>query len=281
VKEFKAVRKLRIKGNTIASPTYSELVFKWLRCPIHIICGCITAKLSSRIIVPSKVTGYEIVEDYLADPKKIKVVNNGVSLDSLEVGKDEDPEVCLHIPDDHVAFVFVGRFRIRKGVQYLVEAFDRVRANIDKVTLMLIGTGEQEGAIKKMVARKGLTDLVLFAGKLSRRQIFRLFDFCHVFVLPSLYEGLPFTILEAMLYGLPVCASKVSGNPEVVRHGETGFLHRCEDVEKLTEHMMQLTLNPGLREEMGKRGRLLALEKFSHRKLAERYSEEYSKVLEM
>ncbi|MFC2171186.1 glycosyltransferase family 4 protein [Acidobacteriota bacterium] len=280
IQEYKAVRRLIVGDRIVGRPAWSELVFKWIRCPIHIVCGRITAGLSNRIIVPSSRTGREIAFDYKVDPQKIEVINNGVALETKAEEENGDGDLPLVVSKNKTTFIFVGRFRIRKGLQYAIEAFRLARQRKKDMQLILVGGGEQDRSLRRLVEKTGSEGEVYFAGRMKREDLFRLFKACHVFVMPSLYEGFPVAILEAMLYGMPICASRVSGIPEAVKHGETGLLHEVGNVEQLAGHMIDVAENKELREEMGKKGRSLAKEAFSRRKVAESYADSFKNLLQ-
>ena len=155
-----------------------------------------------------------------ADPCPVQVIPNGVDTDffcPLEI-RDE----AGHRP---FAFLFVGRFQIAKNLFYL---FDHVaalrRSGVGAFVLHLVGDGPQHDELQSHAKNMGIEDCLVWHGwvdKDSLREIYRSAD---CLVNPSLCEGMPNVVLEAMACGLPVIASRVPGNDAVVRHGETGWL---------------------------------------------------------
>lgn len=136
-------------------------------------------------------------------------------------------------------FVFgtVGRAQAVKDQMTLVRAFaaliSRYPQARENARLMIVGNGPQLGRLQELVAQADLTDLVWLPG--SRDDIPALMRAMDVFVLPSLAEGISNTILEAMACGLPVIATRVGGNPELVDEGQSGSLVPAADVQQLAD----------------------------------------------
>ena len=116
---------------------------------------------------------------------------------------------------------------------------------------MLVGDGPLYSSLKDYVTEIGLSDLVWMAG--DRDDVAELMQLMDVFVLPSLAEGISNTVLEAMATGLPVIATNVGGNPELISEGENGRLVKVGDEEGLAEAIGELVDNPELRAKMGKK----------------------------
>jgi len=149
--------------------------------------------------------------------------------------------------------LFVGRIRIRKGIEILLHALSEEATD---VRLLLAGDGEHLEAVETLATSLGLGDRAHFLGRQSGRQsagqVRALLERSRGLVVPSTYEGMPLVILEAMEAGIPVVASSVSGIPEVVVQGETGWLVPCEDVAALAQALSELWKDP---EEAARRGR--------------------------
>lgn len=143
--------------------------------------------------------------------------------------------------------------------------------------LKIVGDGEERQRLQQRVIQGELTDVVEFVGE--RDDIpaqLRSFD---LFVLPSLNEGISNTILEAMSSGLPVIASNVGGNPELVEDGITGALFPAGDVDRLAQLIGQYASDANLRKLHGNAGRERVLREFSLHKMVSSYGEFYREVL--
>jgi glycosyltransferase involved in cell wall biosynthesis len=129
--------------------------------------------------------------------------------------------------------------------------------------LVIVGDGEQGARVAAAVRARGLTSHVELAGSLPRPSAMARLAEADVFCLPSIYEGLPLAILEAMAAGLPVVATAVSGNPEAVEDGTTGVLVRPESADALAETLIALLADPERRRRMGEAARARVAERFS------------------
>lgn len=154
--------------------------------------------------------------------------------------------------------VFVGKVQPAKGVDLLVEAACELARDYPDVLLRIIGAGEPD-FVQELRAKSeahGLPRLLEFPGFVPTSDLPAHLSQAHVFAGPSVYEGGPgFAYLEAMACGLPVVACEGSGAAEVVRHQETGFLVPPQDVGALAAALRTLLASPGLRRDMGDRGR--------------------------
>src|SRR4030095_1397773 len=119
--------------------------------------------------------------------------------------------------------LFVGRLRIRKGVEVLLECSRALRLRFPSTVLRIAGDGEHRGRLERKAAELGLGPAVAFLGSRDAAGGRTLLRGAAALIVPSTYEGMPLVILEAMEAGVPVVASRVSGIPEVVMDGETGW----------------------------------------------------------
>ncbi|NLY08801.1 MAG: glycosyltransferase family 4 protein [Tissierellia bacterium] len=151
--------------------------------------------------------------------------------------------------ENQVVFVNVARFSPQKNQTGLVEAFSCVNNELPNARLVFIGDGELKKDVEKKVEQLGLKDKVNFTGNVA--DIPQRLARADVFVLPSHYEGLPMSILEAMAAGLPCIASKIRGNTELIEDGKGGFLFEPTDIDGFAEAINTLSENENLRKKMG------------------------------
>ncbi len=153
--------------------------------------------------------------------------------------------------------LFVGRLEERKGVNFLLDAVALLKARCSDVRLKIVGNGPQKEALERQTAALSLEAVVTFAGTKDEAGVAEALRHADLLVVPSLSEGLPVVIMEALASGVPVVASAVDGIPELVRDGETGWLVPPCDPRKLANGIEQLQMDPGLRQCMGEAGRQL------------------------
>jgi glycosyltransferase involved in cell wall biosynthesis len=242
--ERRSVRSVRAGEHVVSRPTPGEWVFAWGRAPLLSLMGRMTGALVDAVVAPSRATAAELVRDYGCEVRA--VIPNGVlPLDPIAAAAQETKTV-----------LYVGRLRTRKAVAVLLEAFAEVVAEVPHARLEIIGDGEQRAALEQGCAVLGIADSVRFHGALPRRQVISHYGGAAVFCLPSIYEGFPVAIVEAMSAGLPVVSTRVAGIPEAVIDGETGYVVPPEDSGALARRLVELLSDADRARRMGEAGRL-------------------------
>ena len=214
-------------------------------------------------------TNTRINQRYLGDlcphlAGKVVNVYNGVSL--TPVGGTRPPAR----PPFHL--LALGRLVPKKGFGVLLEAGRQLQAQGVDFHLTLAGDGPERGKIRTLVQELGLTQRVSLPGAVPHREVPRLMAAAHLLVMPSLItpwgdrDGIPNVILEALLCGVPVVASAVSGIPEVIREGETGWLTAPGDPEALARAVAAALADPEAARRRAERGRDLVAREFDSRK---------------
>jgi glycosyltransferase involved in cell wall biosynthesis len=150
--------------------------------------------------------------------------------------------------------VYVGSLIPRKSVETLLEAHHELVRRGHSVACAIVGSGPAKDRLQKIVQRRSQRNVV-FAGAQAASSIPGWMSAGQVLVLPSLSEGSPSVVMEAMAMGLPVVATDIAGTRELVKEGETGFLFPTRDAERLADCIEQLMGNDGLRKAMGQRAR--------------------------
>ena len=164
-----------------------------------------------------------------------------------------------------------------KGIIYLIRAVASLRTEFPDLRLEIAGSGPDQAALAQEVVRYGLADSVTFLGWQS--PLAPLMATWDIFVHPSLDEGLPIAVIEAMAAGLPVVATAVGGTPELVDHGRTGWLVPPKDPEALANRLRMLLLNPERRRSMGASGRARVSESFSSDRMAAAVCRVYDNIV--
>ncbi len=189
----------------------------------------------------------------LARPRQgVRVIPNGADPDRFASRDQAADRSRLGLPDDRPIALFVGHLTDLKGVANLIEAFG---ANLNRSTtrpvLAIVGEGPLRGALEARVRELGMGDTVRFAGKVVHDDVGTWMGACDVLVLPSLSEGLPTVVCEAMVTGRAVIATAVGGTPELVEPGVTGQLVDPGDVVQLADALIDVLDTPGRAAAMG------------------------------
>lgn len=183
---------------------------------------------------------------------KISVVHNGVDIERFR----PDPAGKTWDNEGRVVLTTVAQLIERKGIQHLIAALLNLPEPLNQlVYLRLCGVGDFEGELRRQVREAGLQDQVDFAGLVAYEEVPAFLRQSDVFVLPSLQEGLPLALLEAMASGLPVIATAVGGIPGVVRNGKNGLLVPVADSLAICNALVRLLADPVLRQRLGESAR--------------------------
>ncbi len=274
VEERRAVRPLKAGGRVLGRPGAVEMRFRWLKAPLQILLGVLTAWTADLVLAPSAATAAEIRRDYRVEGVGvIPNVTGGLTVEPA-AGREGEPGYLL----------FVGRLRIRKGVEVLLEALRDLRTRRPAAVLRIAGDGEHRERLERRAAELGLRDepeeAVSFLGTCDAGRVRRLLADAAALVVPSIYEGMPLVVLEAMAAGVPVVASAVSGIPEVVVDGETGWLVPPEDPRALEQALEEVLARPQEARRRGEAGRRRVDERFRPSAVAARWREAVLAILE-
>ena len=214
---------------------------------------------------------------------KLFHVPNGVNVNRFTPAA-RDPELAeeLGLADGPV-FGFFGSLYRYEGIRWLIGAMAQLRARGNRFTLIVVGHGEEEAAIRHAIREHNLTDVVRFAGKVPFEHIRRYYSTVDIMVFPRLSIRLtelvtPLKPLEAMSLKKAVLASSVGGHRELVQHEVTGLLFRPEDVEDFCVQAERLIANPMLREQLGDTAREYILKEKDWKVLAQEYQRIYAFV---
>lgn len=262
--EMRAVRPLRHGGRVLGRPGGVEQRFRWTKAPLQVVLGWLTARLAEVVLAPSQRTAAEIERDYrVRDVRVLPNVTGGLPVPPAADGDEIAPGYLL----------YVGRLRIRKGVEVLLEALAELAGEGRGVRLLIAGSGEQEASLRAKALELGIAEAARFLGRCDAARVRRLLAGARCLVVPSIYEGMPLVILEAMAESVPVVASAVSGIPEVVADGETGWLVPPEDPPRLASALRQALDDAADARRRGEAGRRRVEEAFTPRAAAERWVE--------
>jgi glycosyltransferase involved in cell wall biosynthesis len=227
-----------------------------------------------RYIAVSHAIAGQLCGPFRVPARKVQVVHNSVPRPRTDASRGENGAADLPDSRGRPMVLTVARLDAQKGHTVLLEAISR----IPEATFVLAGDGPERATLEAKVRASGIADRIVFLG--HRTDIPRLLGRCDLFVLPSLYEGFPLAIQEAMAAGRPVIASAVGGVPEAVRDGVTGLLVPPSDPAALADAIRRLLADPALAQRMGAAGRVRAEQEFSYEAMVQRTTRIYDDVLE-
>lgn len=206
-----------------------------------------------------------------------ETIHNGIVL-TPSVARNGHMRQSLGFADNDVVLIYAGRMSTDKGLAILATAMQRV-VQSGQVSLKLLLVGDGPDSVEIRACFQSLIDSrhVVMTGR--RDDVDALNALSDIFVFPSFHENLSFALLEAMNAGLPVIATAVGGNVEIVVDGETGYLVPAGDAESLAQRIMELTADASLRERMGRAGRARLESCFSAETMISRTDDLYRSLL--
>ena len=218
---------------------------------------------------------------YKAEGERFRVtcIRNGIDLDGRSMQTDRwrtrkdldvDPETSL--------IGTIGRLTPVKGIPYLLQAARILLRQGSNVKVLVVGDGSIRKDLMAQTRDLGISKDVVFLG--HREDTDALLQALDIFALPSLSEGIPMALLEAMAASRAVVASRVGGVPEIVEDGSEGFLVEPMDVNDLTEKCLRLIQSPEMAQKMGQMARARVERDFSAKNMAHRVSRLYKELIE-
>lgn len=190
----------------------------------------------------------------LVNPERSRVIANGVDPARCDASeRRQEQRSQLGLSPRSQAIGLVGRLTHQKGQRLLLNAAPGILARHPEARFVLVGDGEDRELLTALAAHHGLADRVLFAG--PRLDVPALMAALDVFVLPSYWEGMPISLLEAMAAGKPVIASRVNGSAEAIADGKTGLLVPPGDAPALGAAICRILGDPALAARIGEAAR--------------------------
>lgn len=221
-----------------------------------------------------------VKEKYLAKTdiasEKISVIPNGINLEKFTSlpGKPEARQTLGLAADDFLVG-YVGRLKAERNHRTLLAAVARLNGSIPRLKVLLIGDGEEMANLKLQAEELGITDQIAFMGR--RNDIPMLLASLDVFISPSFYEGMSVALIEAMAAGLPIVASDIPSNAELISNQKSGILIPPESEAAIADAMSELYRNARLRQTYGEATRIDA-QKYSIVSCASRWAAIYANL---
>ena len=229
------------------------------------------------LIISNSLSGKEVLVQKSGIPgEKIIVISNGISSRKIPCTVTRK---SLGIGDSGLVVGTIGNLRKAKGHMCLVESAGRVLKECPDIYFVIAGEGNMRQALAERVEKMGMSGRFIFTGfRRDAEELLQLFD---IFVLPSLWEGFPVSLLEAMKYGKPAVAFGVSDIPRIIEDGKSGIVVEPGSVSQLSAGLVKMLKNGDMRREMGMRAGEIAIEKYSLEEMMRKYTRAYTDNLKM
>lgn len=241
-----------------------------------------TDRFCNTTTIVSKGAAERMIDLKVVSKNKLKVIYNGIDLENFPFRKLEARTKIrneLNIEENKKILISVGRLHEAKGCPYLIKAMKILKEKYPYILLIVLGEGPEGKKIEEQIKELKLEKNILLLGQ--KENISEYLNASDVFVMPSLWEGLPIALLEAMACGLPVVNTRVGGVPEVVEDGKSGFLVELKNPRGLAEKIIKtLEMSEEERKKMGEHGRKIVEKKFSIEQIVKEYENLYQELLE-
>lgn len=202
--------------------------------------------------------------------KNILLVHNGLDIYKTELLPKEEARMKLKIFRDQKVIGTIANLYPSKGLKYLIEASEYFKNN-DDIVFIVIGDGQEKGELEEFIEQKGLKKKILLLGQIPEaRKLLNTFD---IFVLPSVKEGFPWVVIEAMAAKLPVIATRVGAVPEIIENMKNGLIVEPARPEQIAGKIQELLNNDRLRQELGIQAHQTVLFKFELDKMVKKIEE--------
>lgn len=237
--------------------------------------------LAKKTVLVTTVANH-LVEDLVAQTdvprEKIRVIYNGIAIEQFQSRVDRKAILTeLGLSADDRIVGILASFSEAKDHANLLQAFSRVVGELPQAVLLLCGQGPLEMDLKRQTASLGLKKSIRFLG--VRRDVVKMLNLFDVFVLSSVREGLPISVLEAMAAGCPVVGTSIPGIAELVEHEHSGLLVPPKHPELLADALVRMLSEPALAETLSRAGQQKVTGVFSFATMTQRYISLYEQIV--
>ncbi len=268
----------RIGGWAFNEPT------SWLKRKIYFWAEKWTAKYKDIVVVNSNFERRQAINLKICPARKIITVYNGIALKQMKFLSKEAARAALGFSQKESLVGAIANFYPSKGLEYLVKAayLLKTKYKMPNTKYIVIGDGRKREKLEKLIEEYSLENCFHLPGQIPEaRQYLKAFD---VFVLPSIKEGMPWTILEAMAAQLPIIATDVGGVPEMLSSGmaelevsdRAGLLIPPKDSQQLAEKIVYLLKNQGVAQDLAQKAKRKVIKDFTFEKMLRKMRKVYS-----
>ena len=215
--------------------------------------------------------------------KDVKIIPMGVDLGEFsQKNKNTGLRKKFGIKKEFI--LSVGRLAEKKGIKYLIMAMERVAKKFPEAKLIIVGDGPERSNLEVLAKNLGLGKNIIFAGKISNRELPEFYATADLFVGPSIVtesgdtEGLGVVFLEALASGTCVIGSNVGGIPDIIEHNKAGILVRQKDAKQLSAAIIKLLLNEKLRKRLALNGQRKVKDLYSWDLIGSKFNELFSQI---
>ncbi len=272
------IAKVPVVVNTVATLVEGYDV-TFLKKIVYVLCDRLTERFVDQFIVVSESLRKTIIRNHGIQPDKVIKIYNGIELDQYQPhpGSREKIRKDFLISEEEFLVGTAGRLVYEKGFEFLIRSVQKVLKTFPKTKFLLVGDGPLKMKLENLARELGIMEYCIFSG--FRDDIPEILSSLDLFVLPSILEGHPIVILEAMAMAKPIVASDINGVREQIENGRTGVLVPRGDPQALAEAIKQMLKERIVAKKLGMEARKQVEEIFDIRRQVALHEEVYKGLL--
>lgn len=245
--------------------------------PHRLLTNRLLAGYTDAVIAVSQPVKRDIVRYDKLPPDEVTVLPTCIDFDRMQTGlTKEQARALTGLPKDGILLGTVGRLVEAKGHSYLIEAVSILKKNGTGVKAILIGGGRLETRLREQASLAGIEEDILFLGE--RHDIPALYRAMDLYVMPSLWEGAPLSLLDAMAAGVPSVATSVGGMPEQLDNGSCGVIVPPGDPVAMANAISDILTDKERMKEYSKKAKTRAKEYYGSAEVAEKFQKIYIRL---
>lgn len=257
---------------------YDDMISHWHfpKKQIYKLGYLATLPFCDYIVTVSNANKERLILKHGVSEEKIHVIYNTVGYEESNNKADVDLRDAYNIKADEIVIGTICQMSRQKGLQYLVEALVPICKTYN-VKIIIAGDGQSRNEITQLVKEKGLSEKIIMPGYVHNvSDHLKLFD---MYVMPSIYEGFPIALVEAISNNLPVIATDIDGCREAIENEKTGLLVTKRDPKSLENAIRRLILDAPLRERLGKEAGIFYRKRFHPEIIFQQYTDFFNSIL--
>jgi glycosyltransferase involved in cell wall biosynthesis len=251
-----------------------------IRRRLYVVLERLADKFSDALIVVAARDIKKGLEQGIGQPSKYHLIRSAIPLDVFSHNEKnrEKTRKMLGIPLDAIVMGNVGRLSHQKNPLDWIRVAKGVSEAVPECHFVLVGDGPLRDEVQSKAKSLKISDRLILTG--LRRDVPEMLSAMDLFLITSLWEGLPRVIPQAFAMKLPVVANIADGTIEAIEHGVTGYLCKPGDIQQMTEFCVNLLKDPEQRQKMGERGQSFVLKEFDLRTMITQIEELYQELLQ-
>lgn len=257
--------------------TKQDTTFHWFYAKKGVKFDRLNNSLASHIVTVSNECKQFVLEKEKANPNKVYMVHHGIPLDKLSYATNEYKNELIDRFNlkDKIIIGTVARLIEWKGHRVLLNVAEKIVNQYPNIVFLFAGEGKLESELKDIIRTKNLQNNVILTGYIDREKIPSFYSIMDIYIHAARYEPFGFVIAEAMLNGAPILSTKTGSALDAIKHKESGYLVDYDDVDGFVEGIQFLINNN--RQQIGNRGKQIAMNMYGFEKMFEGYTSLYKK----